>query len=162
MAKAHKQSGFEQVAALPWRRVERGIHVLLVTTRETGRWIVPRGWPIKGLSAAGAAETEAFEEAGVSGRIGKKPVGSYTYEKRFPKRTAEVTVSVYPLEVTKERTDWPEKGQRETHWVSAQAAALAVSDQGLAEIIRAFAARFEPPESPATDQASPSKSAVER
>ena len=73
-----------QIAAMPIRRVADGsAEILLVTSRTTQRWIVPKGWPIKGLKDHDAAAREAFEEAGVVGRISEKPAGRYTYWKRM-------------------------------------------------------------------------------
>ena len=57
-----------QFAALPWRRrADAGIEVLLITSRETRRWVIPKGWPIKGKSSAKSAAREAFEEADQKG-----------------------------------------------------------------------------------------------
>jgi 8-oxo-dGTP pyrophosphatase MutT (NUDIX family) len=60
----------------------------LVTTRRTKRWIIPKGWPIKGLKPSKTAAREAFEEAGVSGRVGAKPLGVFTYEKLIDQTTS--------------------------------------------------------------------------
>src|SRR5690606_4821481 len=72
----------EQYAALPWRVGRHGgIEILLVTSRQRGRWIVPKGWQATGLSPSRSAAREAFEEAGVIGPIGPDPIGSYRYAK---------------------------------------------------------------------------------
>ena len=71
-----------QFAALPWRLgAEGAVEVLLITSRETRRWVIPKGWPIKGRSSAKSAAREAFEEAGVVGKIGKAPIGVFAYDK---------------------------------------------------------------------------------
>ena len=71
-----------QYAALPWRRVHGEVQILLVTTKTTGRWIVPKGWPIPGRKPAECAAREALEEAGVVGEVAAQAVGSFSYQKR--------------------------------------------------------------------------------
>lgn len=128
-----------QVAALPWRRRDGVIEICLVTTRETKRWTIPKGWPMKGLTAAASAAREAEEEAGVKGTIAKKPIGAFTYWKRRETRFDLLTVDVFPLEVTKIRKSWKEKAERQIRWVSPQEAAEAVDEPELATILRGFA-----------------------
>src|SRR5205085_5647367 len=86
-----------QSAALPWRRTGKGdLEVLLITSRETRRWVIPKGWPIKGKSSAKSAAREAFEEAGVTGKVKKSPVGTYAYDKRLKNgRLQRVRVTVF-------------------------------------------------------------------
>lgn len=132
-----------QYAALPWRRAKGGqIEVLLITSRETRRWVIPKGWPIKGLDPPASAAQEALEEAGITGAVWAEPVGGYGYDKRLKDgRLQPVAVDVFPLAVEQELADWPEKGQREKRWFpSAEAAALVVEPQ-LAELIREFGGR---------------------
>ncbi|WP_181708656.1 NUDIX hydrolase [Chthonobacter rhizosphaerae] len=139
MGKASKPILFEQVAALVHRRAPGGgLQILMVTTRETGRWILPRGWTIKGLKPHEAAETEAFEEAGVIGKADRKPFTVYRYIKRFPKKTAAVVVAVYPMTVERELDDWPEKGQRDVAWVTPEEAVARAGDPGLIPVITQF------------------------
>src|SRR5947209_20158648 len=104
----------EQFAALPWRRTAAGeVEVLLITSRETRRWVIPKGWPIKGKSSAKSAAQEAFEEAGVTGKLEKQPVGAYAYDKRLKNgRLQRVRVTVFSLEVEAEAETWPEAAQR--------------------------------------------------
>lgn len=130
-----------QSAALPWRRTAAGeVEVLLVTSRETRRWVAPKGWPIKGLKSFETAAREAFEEAGVKGEIAKKKLGVYHYDKRLRSgRLQKVRVAVYALQVATECTAWPELGQREKLWTGTQAAAELVQEPELAEILRLFA-----------------------
>lgn len=121
-----------QSAALPYRRVDGALQILLVTSRETRRWILPKGWVEKKTKAYETAANEAFEEAGVRGRIKKKPLGSYVYEKRLDGGgTALCKVEVYPLEVVAELDDWPEKNERERRWLSPAQAAVTISESGL-------------------------------
>lgn len=125
-----------QVAALPWRRGEDGIaQVLLVTSRETRRWVLPKGWPLKNRSPSKAAAREAWEEAGVRGPIASAPVGTYEYPKRLPASVRLLTVAVYPLQVTEEHDAWPEVGQRERRWVDRAAAAQLVDEPGLKALL---------------------------
>lgn len=128
-----------QAAALPYRR-EKELEVLLVSSLDTGRWIVPKGWPMKGRKNSETARREAYEEAGVKGDIASKPAGSFQYDKR--KRNGSVwrcMVEVFPLEVKSQSRSWPEKAVRKTRWCAWSEAAELVDDRGLGEIIRAFA-----------------------
>lgn len=127
-----------QYAALPFRRLH-GLEVLLVSSRETRRWVLPKGWPIKGLKPHASAAREAFEEAGVEGKVSKTPIGRYRYDKRLADgSTVPCEVEVYPLEVVRQKAAWPEKGQRATRWFTPREAATAVVEPGLADLFRAF------------------------
>jgi 8-oxo-dGTP pyrophosphatase MutT (NUDIX family) len=113
---------------------------MLVTSRETRRWIIPKGWPKKGKSAHRSAAREAFEEAGVLGAVGRQPVGSFCYEKRLKNGgSVECEVRVLPLEVKRQRKEWPEKQERIVRWLSASNAAEKVKDPALSKIIRRMA-----------------------
>jgi 8-oxo-dGTP pyrophosphatase MutT (NUDIX family) len=133
------RSGVVQYGALPWRRTDAGVlEVLLITSRETFRWVIPKGWPMEGLTPAEAAATESYEEAGIRGRMGAFQ-GLYSYQKRLKDLTVrDLTVEVYPLQVESELAFWPEAAVRRRRWFSAAAAANAVDEPELAEIIRAF------------------------
>lgn len=130
-----------QVAALPFRRVPE-LEILLVSSLESKRWIVPKGWPMKGRTLFEAAAREAFEEAGVKGVICQEPVGAFVYDKR--KRNGAVwrcEVEVFALEVQRQSAKWPEKTLRTLRWCDWREAAELADDSGLADVIRAFAAR---------------------
>jgi len=129
-----------QSAALPWRRTDRGaLELLLITSRETRRWVIPKGWPIKGLKAPKTAAREALEEAGVVGTIGKK-IGVYHYDKRLSSgRVQKVRVGVYPLKVETELDSWPEAHERVRLWTTPEDAASRVLEPELAELLRGFA-----------------------
>ena len=131
----------KQFAALPWCIGDGGLrHVMLLTSRETGRWVIPKGWPIKGRKPAEVASQEAYEEAGLIGHIiGKQAVGSYHYDKRLAKASVLCEVRVFLFRVEQQLDDWPEKGQRERRWFDAGEAAKLVDEGGLAEIIDQFA-----------------------
>jgi 8-oxo-dGTP pyrophosphatase MutT (NUDIX family) len=129
-----------QYAALPWRRVEGRLEILLITTLTTKRWVVPKGWPLEGCSPSECAAQEAFEEAGVIGTMASKPVGSFDYRKRR-KTGDEIAchVAVFDLEVERQRRAWPEKAMRQTCWCSVDEALARVSDPGLKRLIANFA-----------------------
>ncbi len=130
-----------QYGALPYR-LSAGSRpqFMLITSRETRRWVIPKGWPKKGKSPRYSAAREAFEEAGVVGTVGRRPVGSFAYEKRFKNGRAVVCeVHVYPLKVRRQNKQWPERRQREVKWVSAKEAAETVQEPKLSAIIRRLA-----------------------
>ncbi len=124
-----------QVAALPIRTGPAGSEVMLVTSRETRRWIVPKGWPMKGRKDHEAAAQEAFEEAGITGKVHKHPIGAYTYTKRTGKNLEACRVMVYRLDVDEERPHWQERAQRTRRWFPVPEAAKIVSEPGLASMI---------------------------
>ena len=96
-AAAKKASGI-QYAALPYRVAGGRLQVLLVTSRRTRRWIVPKGWPVEGMPASACAALEALEEAGVKGEVQKTPIGHYRYVKHHKNRASEpCQVEVYAL-----------------------------------------------------------------
>src|SRR5712672_2539237 len=113
-----------QYAALPYRLSSRSrTEIMLVTSRETRRWIIPKGWPQKGKAPHHSAAREAFEEAGVVGAVGRRAVGSFPYEKRLKNGGAVVCeVRVFPLEVSRQNKQWPEKQERVVKWLSASQA----------------------------------------
>jgi 8-oxo-dGTP pyrophosphatase MutT (NUDIX family) len=125
-----------QVAALPVRQSPGGLQVLLVSSRETRRWIIPKGWPMKGRKDHQAAAREALEEAGVSGKVHKHPLGAYTYQKRLLTGVQPCRVMVYLLEVETEWASWREKDQRRRAWMTLAAAAEQIIEPGLARLIR--------------------------
>lgn len=130
----------KQCAALPVRRHSGRTEVLLVTSRETRRWVIPKGWPINGLTNAESAAREALEEAGIEGRIGDLPVGSFHYGKRRKDGTVvPCSVEVYRLDVGTEHAEWRESHQRKRQWVEPKAAAKLVAEPELADLIRAVA-----------------------
>lgn len=134
----------QQIAALPFRR-RKGLEVMLVSTLDSGRWVIPKGWPMKGLSNSEAAAREAFEEAGLVGDIAEEAVGQFHYFKR--KKNGAVwlcRVDVFPMQVKEQRRNWPEKAQRRTKWFPLQQAAMEVSDAELGELLLGWAAKLSP------------------
>ncbi len=127
-----------QYGVIPVRRAaEGGVEVMLITSRETRRWVVPRGNPIPGRSAAESAAQEAFEEAGVTGTTADEPFGRYRYDKRRRDgRSVAAEVLLFRMDVTEVAEQWPEMNQRERRWFAAEAAADAVHESELAQLIR--------------------------
>jgi len=128
-----------QVAALCWRGDPASPEILLITSLNTKRWILPKGWPMDGMTLAQSAAREAFEEAGVEGPIGAEPVGNYPYLKeRKDGGAMACSVDVFALQVTGQAADWPEKGARERAWLPLAQAAAKVAEPGLRLILREF------------------------
>ena len=129
-----------QFAAVPWRRNAAGeVEILLITSRETHRWVIPKGWPIKGMTSSKSAAREAFEEAGVLGKIRKRPIGTYAYDKRLKSgRLQHVRVAAFALAVEAEAEAYPEVGQRERTWVSPTEAARLVDEPELMVLLATF------------------------
>lgn len=136
-----RKSPGQQYAALPFAEVEGETRVILVTSRETGRWVLPKGWVEKGLSASELAAKEAFEEAGIIGEVGTEPVGSYDYLKRLSKsRVIDCRVDVFPMRVDRLLDDWPERKQRKRQWFTLAQAAMAVEEGDLVILLLRLAA----------------------
>jgi 8-oxo-dGTP pyrophosphatase MutT (NUDIX family) len=126
-----------QVAALCWRPGPI-LEVLLVTSLRTHRWILPKGWPMPGISSAQAAAFEAMEEAGVAGEVSPLPIGRYHYIKEKKGREVPCSVDVYALEVRRELRNWQEKGTREIAWLPIAEAAQRVTEPELRHILLSF------------------------
>jgi len=134
-----------QHAAIPYRMTESGPQVLLVTSRETRRWIIPKGWAKKALDPQDMAALEAYEEAGVRGKVKKKPLGEYQYGKRMDDGSlVTCDVTVFALEVTTELTEWPEHTQRERRWLSVPDAVALISEPGLVPVLQRLGAKWAP------------------
>ncbi|QCJ00761.1 NUDIX hydrolase [Agrobacterium larrymoorei] len=131
----------QQLGALCYRKDPdgAGLQILLVTSRGTGRWVIPKGWPMKKKKPHEAAQTEAWEEAGVRGRAKKKPVGSYTYLKWMADGdVAPCVVDVYQVEVTEISEDFKERGQRQLIWVTPEEASRRVREVELKSLLIDF------------------------
>ncbi len=124
-----------QFGALPVRRTKEGLRVLLVTSRETGRWIIPKGWPMAGKKPYQAAAQEALEEAGVRGTVRKTPLGEFPAFKRFEEHFVLCSIRVFLLDVKEERKTWKEQHQRKRAWFTRAQAAALVDEPGLAALI---------------------------
>ncbi|SLN67183.1 NUDIX domain protein [Aquimixticola soesokkakensis] len=136
-----------QVAALCWRERKGGIEVdgdsreiLLITSRETKRWILPKGWPIDGKNLAQAAAQEAWEEGGVRpAKVATRPAGQFRYFKTLGSGAqAQVDTMVFLIEVDEVHRDFPEALERSSKWVSPARAAQMVGEADLKDILRDF------------------------
>ncbi len=128
-----------QFAALPWRRAP-ALEVMLITSRETKRWVIPKGWPMQGRSPADAAAQEAFEEAGLKGPVADEMIGVYHYDKGLKDGgLLRCRVEVYSMQVESQASTWPEQKQRETRWFPGAVAAARVYEPELQDLIRRFA-----------------------
>ncbi|THD76231.1 MAG: NUDIX hydrolase [Phenylobacterium sp.] len=135
-----KRGPRRQFAALPWRRTEAGVEVLLITSRETRRWVIPKGWRKKDEPATITVARESLEETGAGGRVDETPLGEYRYQKLLKTGAMQrVRVMVYPLEVVHEHEDWPERLVREKLWTTPAEAARLVDEPDLQALIAAFA-----------------------
>lgn len=132
----HLPHSTHQVAALPVRTTaDHRTEILLVTSRETRRWVLPKGWVQAGMDAPGSAAAEAWEEAGVRGEICAAATGTFDYVKRKPFADVPVTVTVYRLVVSETSDEWPEMRQRSRAWFTPAAAAAAVDEEGLKRVL---------------------------
>ncbi|SIR05958.1 8-oxo-dGTP pyrophosphatase MutT, NUDIX family [Rhizobium sp. RU20A] len=132
-----------QYAALCHRRRkgDGALEILLITSRDTGRWVIPKGWPMDGRSASQVAEQEAFEEAGVKGKAEEEMLGTFVYEKGLEHGVkVPCIVAVHALEVSDMVSKFKEKGKRRLEWVTPEEAAMRVDEPELKALIRSFAA----------------------
>jgi len=121
-----------QAGAIPFRHEDRGIRVLLITSRDTSRWVIPKGGVDHGHTPTQSAEIEALEEAGIKGKLHPTPLGFYTYGKRLRSGIVQPTsVGVYALEFEKQLKKWPERSERRFEWMDVSAAVAAMEEQGL-------------------------------
>jgi 8-oxo-dGTP pyrophosphatase MutT (NUDIX family) len=133
------RSETRQVAALPWRLTDDGRQILMITSRETRRWVIPKGGRMVGKTDPEAAAQEAMEEAGVRGEMDQTSIGVFRYAKGLKDGgVRQCVVSVYPLQVLVQLGAWPEAHQRERRWMSLSEAADLVHEPDLAALIRDF------------------------
>lgn len=136
----------EQIAALPLRWEKRGkLRVLMVTSRDRGRWVMPKGWQMDGKKPWHAAEIEALEEAGATGFVSKNPIGHYHYDKLMDDgTTVHCRVTLYPMIVETLKHRWKERNQRKRHWFSPRKAAKLVEEKELSTLLRDVAETRKP------------------
>lgn len=136
----HSVEPAAQLAAICWRQGSSGIEVLLITSRETRRWVIPKGWPVKGLAPHLSAAREAWEEAGVEGMADPAPMGRFHYTKqRSEFSVREVAVDVFCLQVQRiHEGSYPEAGQRKRVWRAPAEAARMVAEPELAALLAGF------------------------
>jgi 8-oxo-dGTP pyrophosphatase MutT (NUDIX family) len=129
-----------QYAALPWRRSDIGLEIMLITSRETRRWVLPKGWGHKGEPPIIAAARETLEETGATGRVDPTALGDYRYDKLMKSgRVRKLKVTVYGLEVLHEHDEWPEMAVRQKLWIRAAEGAELVDEPELRVLIAQFA-----------------------
>jgi 8-oxo-dGTP pyrophosphatase MutT (NUDIX family) len=131
------RKGATQFGVLPYRQGRDGkTEVLLLTSRDTGRWVIPKGWPMAGKKPHAAAAQEALEEAGIQGNVARKPIGSYHYTKWIsPAEDRLCEVVVFLMLVTVELASWPEQHERQRVWFRPGMAAALVDEGSLALMI---------------------------
>lgn len=130
-----------QVAALPWRKTDTGVEIMLITSRDTGRWVLPKGWPEDAEDFSLAAAREAGEEAGLSGSVARREAGRYYYAKMLSSgREVPCEVLVFPLEVDHVAEKWKEKRQRKRKWVTPGEAARMLNEPDLCRLVATFGA----------------------
>jgi 8-oxo-dGTP pyrophosphatase MutT (NUDIX family) len=141
---ASKRETRTQFGALCFRRAKgkgkkAGHEILLVSSRDTGRWIIPKGWPVDGETPAAAAALEAWEEAGVRGRVHDVCVGHYSYLKWIDEELSlPCIVGVFPIEVLRLDDAYPEMEERRRKWHAPGKAAEKIDEPDLSEIVRSF------------------------
>lgn len=130
----------EQVAALCYRGKGKKRRILLITSRDTGRWVLPKGWPVEGLDGPGSAAQEAWEEAGVRpAKIKARAIGIFEYGKRLDNGVrVPVEITVYRIKVDSLAATFPEAKERIRKWVTPSEAADMVDEPGLKELLRNF------------------------
>lgn len=134
-----------QYGALPFRFSPSGnLEFLVVTSRGRGRWIIPKGWPIKGLKPHESAAREAFEEAGVRGEVAAKSIGWFAYEKILDDESGTIPceVRVFALKVKRQLKSWPEAGERELLWIDPNNMAALIEEDDLRRLMEGFADRM--------------------
>lgn len=127
-----------QFAALCWRIKRSELQICLVTSRTTARWILPKGWPMHKQTPASAAATEAWEEAGLTGKTYNICLGVYSYAKPIKKQPLPIVVLVYPVKVRNVHSEWPEKSQRRRKWFTPAKAAKKLAEPELRQIVLDF------------------------
>lgn len=129
-----------QIAVLPYRTTDAGqVEIMLITSRDTRRWVLPKGNRIKGLKSHEAASHEAYEEAGLVGIACPFAIGSYQYRKGRKDGTSRpAVVDIFPFSVTSQLDSWPEQGERELRWFTTADAAVAVDEPELKHILSTF------------------------
>ncbi|KIC41307.1 NUDIX hydrolase [Ruegeria sp. ANG-R] len=133
---------YAQSAALCYRTKNGRPEILLITTRRSRRWIIPKGWLINGMTPSETAAREAWEEAGVLGTCGSEALGRFAYVKNRPgKASALCLVDVFPLHVQRLEAHFPEAGDRRRKWVSPKKASSKVASPDLAALLGGFGLR---------------------
>jgi 8-oxo-dGTP pyrophosphatase MutT (NUDIX family) len=138
LGEAGKTDVRTQFGALCYRVQNGELQFCLITSRGTGRWIVPKGWPVDGATPTEAAATEAWEEAGLEGRVRSRPLGVYSYYKSNSDDALPCVAVIFPLKVKKAHSRWPERKERKRRWVNRRKAAKMVDEPELRQMILRF------------------------
>lgn len=137
---AAKRETRTQFAVLPYRiKKKGGVEVMLMSSLDSGRWIIPKGWPMDGMRPSEAAAREAWEEAGLRGRVHDTVLGLYSYSKWLDEELSiPCVVLVFPMEISQVDEVFPEAGQRKIKWMSRKKAAQRVDEAELKQMIETF------------------------
>lgn len=127
-----------QFVALPWRMEGEKLRLCLITSRTNRRWILPKGWPMDGLTPAECAEREAWEEAGLRGKTSDICIGVFSYVKPLDRMHVPCLGMVFPLKVKSVAGTWPERRERRRRWVSPKKAAKMLAEVELRRIVLAL------------------------
>lgn len=147
MSEARKRTVaiIQQSGVLAYRRRGQRLQVLLITSRDTGRWVLPKGHIAPGLTPRQSADKEAYEEAGIEGVVARKPLGHYHYRKSDKKGGRMCRVELYPMRVERLVRSWPEKAVRVRKWMSVRTAADSVWEEELGDLLLEFGERMRTP-----------------
>tara|TARA_X000001036_G_C20400216_1_gene692448 strand:+ start:233 stop:727 length:495 start_codon:yes stop_codon:yes gene_type:complete len=138
-----KEKVFHQIGALCYRLTDKNVRILLITSRRSKRWIIPKGWKVQNMNNRKSVALEAWEEAGVQGRVSDRSIGTYYYRKRSSKNYfLTCAVKVFSLEVKASKKKFPELGQRKLKWVTAPEAIDLVGEPELKTVIKNFIGRI--------------------
>lgn len=143
LADGSKRDVRTQFGALCWRVKNGELQILLITSRRSRRWIIPKGWPMDQETPVMAAMTEAWEEAGVEGKESSVCLGIFSYHKELePGEALPCVVAVFPVKVSKLAKSYPEKSDRRRKWFTPKKAAKLVAEPELAAMIKKFDPRM--------------------
>ena len=138
-----KEKVFHQIGALCYRITDKNVKILLITSRRSKRWIIPKGWKVDKMSNRKSVALEAWEEAGVQGRVSERAIGTFYYRKRTGKNDfLTCAVKVFGLEVKAKKKKFPEHGQRKLKWVDSEVAINLVTEPELKTVIKKFLGRI--------------------
>ncbi len=138
-----KEKVFHQIGALCYKITDKDLKFLLITSRRSKRWIIPKGWKVEKMSNRKSVALEAWEEAGVQGRVSDRSIGTYYYRKRSSKNDfLTCAVRVFALEVKASKKKFPERGQRKLKWLNAPVAIDVVAEPELKTVIKNFTGRI--------------------
>ncbi len=126
-----------QFGALCYRFKGQDLRVLLVTSRKSGLWILPKGWPLDGATPAQTALREAEEEAGAIGKVTGGSIGLYSDVKTLTSnQQVPCVIAIYPIKVKKLLRSYREKSQRKRKWFSLKRAASTVDNPELRQFLK--------------------------